>query len=233
VRTLLRDEALERARLLKVASYDIDLDLTGADDFGSTTVVRFACREPGADTFAELDGTAVEITLNGTPLDVGIDGNRIPLPDLQHHNELRVVARCSYSRTGEGLHRFTDPADGLVYLWSQSFLDDAQRQFACFDQPDLKAVFRLQVTAPDGWTVVGNERGTRDGSRWTFAETQRMSTYLFTVAAGPWHGERRTHDGIELGVWCRQSLAPHLEAEELFEVTAQCFDSFHGEFGIR
>jgi aminopeptidase N len=233
VRTLLRTEARERARLLDVASYDIDLDLTGDDDFRSTTVVRFSCREPGAASFAELDGTAVEITLNGRALDAAVEGNRIPLADLQADNELRVVARCSYSRTGEGLHRFVDPADGLAYVWAQSFLDDAQRQFACFDQPDLKAVFRLQVTAPPDWTVIGNERGSRDGNRWTFAETQRMAPYLFTVAGGPWHGERRVHDGIELGVWCRQSLAPHLEADELFEVTAQCFDSYHRTFGIR
>jgi aminopeptidase N len=233
MRTLLRDEAIERARLLDVSSYDVDLDLTGDEDFRSTTVIRFTCSEPGASTFVELDAWPLEVLLNGRVLSLEREGNRIPLPDLQADNELRVVARCSYSRTGEGLHRFVDPADGEVYVWGQSFLDDAQRQFACFDQPDLKAVFRLQVTAPDDWTVIGNERGSRDGGRWTFAPTQRMSTYLFTVAAGPWHGERRVHDGIEMGVWCRQSLAPYLEAEELFEVTSQCFDSYHRTFGIR
>src|SRR4051794_7627091 len=103
MRTLLRDEAIERARLLEVSSYDIDLDLTGDDGFGSSVVIRFACREPGAASFAELDGDAVEITLNGRALSLDRDGNRIPLPDLQADNELRVVARCSYSHTGEGL----------------------------------------------------------------------------------------------------------------------------------
>ncbi|MFN2522069.1 MAG: aminopeptidase N [Mycobacteriales bacterium] len=232
MRNLYREEAAARAALLDVTSYDIDLDLTGdATGFGSRTVVRFACRQPGESSFAELDGELVEATLNGAP--VTNDGNRIVLPDLQADNELRVVARCSYSNTGEGLHRFVDPADGLIYVWGQSFLDDAQRMFACFDQPDLKAVFRVQVTAPPEWTVIGNERGTRDGDRWTFAQTSKMPPYLFTVAGGPWAGKRRQHDGIELGVWCRQSLAPHLEADELFEITAQCFDSYHATFGIR
>ncbi|MBK5306199.1 MAG: aminopeptidase N [Frankiaceae bacterium] len=233
MRNLLREEAADRARLLDVTSYDVDLDLTAEADFGSTVVIRFACREPGASSFAELDGRPLEVSLNGRDLGTGTDGNRIALPDLQADNELRVVARCDWSRTGEGLHRFTDPADGLVYLWAQSFLDDAQRSFACFDQPDLKAVFRVAVTAPDEWVVIGNERGARDGGRWTFQETRRMPPYLFTVCAGPWHGEQRRHDGIELGVWCRQSLAAHLEADELFEITAQCFDSYHRTFGIR
>jgi aminopeptidase N len=233
MRNLLREEAEERARLLDVTSYEIELDLTTEADFGSDVVIRFACRQPGAATFVELDGTPVAVTLNGRDLGTTIDGNRIALSDLADDNELRVVARCSWSRTGEGLHRFTDPADGLVYVWAQSFLDDAQRSFACFDQPDLKATFDVAVEGPADWVVIGNERGTRSGNRTTFVRTQRMPPYLFTIAAGPWHGEQRVHDGIELGVWCRQSLAPYLEAEELFEVTAQCFDSLHATFGIR
>src|SRR4051812_15366256 len=120
MRNLLREEAEERAALLDVASYEIDLDLTTEADFGSTVVIRFACRTPGATTFVELDGTPLEVTLNGRDLGTTIDGNRIMLPDLAADNELRVVARCSWSRTGEGLHRFTDPADGLVYVWAQS-----------------------------------------------------------------------------------------------------------------
>src|SRR3954447_10224728 len=233
MRTLLRDEAIERARLLDVASYEIDLDVTRDEDFLSTVVIRFGCAEPGASSFVELDAWPLEVTLNDRSLSLEREGNRIRLPDLQADNELRVVARCSYSRTGEGLHRFVDPADGEVYLWAQSFLDDAQRQFACFDQPDLKATFDVAVDGPPDWIVIGNERATRVGNRTTFATTQRMAPYLFTIAAGPWHGEQKMHDGIEMGVWCRQSLAPYLEAEELFEVTSQCFDSYHRTFGSR
>jgi aminopeptidase N len=233
MRTLTRAEAQQRAALLTVTSYDVQLDLTGEDGFASVTEVRFGCREAGATTFAELDGELVTAELNGTALATGLLGNRLALPGLQADNVLRVVARSAYSRTGEGLHRFVDPADGRVYVWGQSFLDDAQRVFACFDQPDLKAVLRLTVLAPDGWTVVGNTRPVRDGARWVFAPTERLSTYLFTVAAGPWHGVRRTHDGVELGLWCRQSLAEHLDADELFEVTTQCFDLAQQLYGRR
>jgi aminopeptidase N len=234
VKNLTRDEARERAKTLEVASYDVHLELTGdRPGFDSTSTIRFSSR-PGADSFVELDGELVEATLNGRPVGP-LDDNRIALTDLRADNVLTVRARCAYSRTGEGLHRFVDPADGATYLWAQSFLDDAQRIFACFDQPDLKAVFRLTVEAPAHWTVVANERATATGTRWTFAPTARMSTYVFTVAAGPWHSLRRTQDGLELGLHCRQSLAQHLDAdaEELFEVTGQCFDLQQELFGRR
>ncbi|TBR15928.1 MAG: aminopeptidase N, partial [Chitinophagaceae bacterium] len=182
MKNLTRHEATTRARALTVESYDVHLVLGEDEAFESTTTVRF--RSTAAETFLELDGELLELTgATAGPQ----QGNRIPLSGLGGEHEVTVRARCSTTRTGEGLHRFVDPADGLVYLWGQSFLDDAQRVFACFDQPDLKAVVRLTVDAPAGWTVVGNARGHREGDRWTFAPTERISTYLFTVAAGPWH----------------------------------------------
>jgi aminopeptidase N len=235
MKNLTRDEARARAALLDVASYDVALDLTTGDEhFASTSVVAFGCREPGTTSFVELDGELVSAELNGSPVGP-LEGNRIPLPDLQADNLLTVHARCAYSRTGEGLHRFVDPADGETYLYAQSFLDDAQRQFACFDQPGLKATFRLRVQAPPRWSVVSNARGTHDDGRWEFVPTERISTYLFTVAAGPWHTVTGHHDGIDLGLHCRQSLAEYLDADaaELFEVTAQCLDFQQAAFGRR
>ncbi|MDP9434474.1 MAG: aminopeptidase N, partial [Actinomycetota bacterium] len=229
MRNLTRDEARRRAALLDVASYDVALDLgddpQGVASFTSTSVVRFT--SGAGETFLELDGELREATLDGQALGPAA-GNRLPLVLDAGAHEVRVVARCATTRTGEGLHRFVDPADGAVYLWSQSFLDDAQRVFACFDQPDLKAVVRLTVTAPEGWTVVANCRGTRAGRRWTFTPTPPVATYLVHVSAGPWHGVRRSAQAgeqrLELGLWCRRSLAEHLDADadELFDVTERC-----------
>ncbi|MCW2665107.1 MAG: aminopeptidase, partial [Frankiales bacterium] len=232
MRNLTRGEAQRRAALLEVASYDLHLDLTvGAEHFLSTTVVTFGCSEPGASTFLELDAELVSAVRGGRPLEHR--DCRIPLDDLAAQERVEVVARCAYSRTGEGLHRFTDPADGRTYVSMQAFLDDAQRVFACFDQPDLKAVFRVVVDAPEGWTVVGNARVEQDGCRWTFAPTEPLSTYLVHVSAGPWHGVTQVHDGIELGLWCRQSLAEHLDADELFAVTRASLDHQQRVFGRR
>ncbi len=232
MRNLTEPEACERARLLDVASYDIDLDLTHGDVwFWSSTTIRFSA-QPGASTFLELDClTTVDATLDGRP--ITLSGNRFTLDDLGGQHVVTVVARCAYTRTGEGLHRFTDPADGLVYVYAQAFLDDAQRIFACFDQPDLKAVVRLRVTAPDGDVVRSNMRGALVDGVHVFGPTPPVSTYMVTLAAGPWRGEQTWHDGIELGVWCRASLRDHLEADELFEITRQCFDHQQQQFGSR
>ncbi|MCL7494493.1 aminopeptidase N [Streptomyces sp. MCA2] len=233
---LQRDEAQTRARLIDVHRYDIALDLTqGEDRFGSRTVIHFTARTDG-DTFVELRPAELHsVTLDGHPLDpADLDDNRLPLTGLAPGaHELRLDATMSYSRTGEGMHRFTDPADGESYVYTQLFLDDVQRVFAAFDQPDLKAVFALTVTAPTDWSVLGNGIATqRDPGHWTLAPTPLISSYLVAVAAGPWHSVRTEHAGLPFGIHCRRSLAPHLDADadEILDLTRRCFDRFHQIF---
>ena len=242
-----RDEAAERARLLRVTSYDVDLDLTdgagapGAGTFRSTSTIRFACTEPGAASYLDLTAPTVhEVRLNGAALDVPavFDGNRIALAGLAADNELVVVADGAYMRTGEGLHRFVDPVDEAVYLYTQFETFDAHRMFACFDQPDLKAAFRFTVQAPDTWVVVSNGAVASrppegQAGSWTFVETPRMSTYITALVAGPYASVHDEHDGIPLGIYCRASLVQHLDAEELFTTTKQGFDFFHRVFDYR
>ena len=242
---LTRDEAGERARLLDVSTYDISLDLTTSETtFGSTTVIRFSCAEPGASSFADLVGAEVhEITLNGRSIDPSayVD-NRIPLDDLQAENELRVFADCTYSHTGEGLHRFVDPADKLVYLYTQFEVPDARRVFTTFEQPDLKGVFTFHVTAPSHWQVVSNSptpepqdlgRGT---SVWHFEPTKRMSTYITALVAGEYAVVRDSYQGkrgeIPLGIFLRESLLQYLDADDIFEVTKQGFAYFEDRFDM-
>src|ERR1022692_1489453 len=242
-RNLTRNEARDRARLLDIDSYLVELDLTGGETtFRSVTTVRFRCASPGASTFIDLTAPAVtEITLNGARVPVeNFGGYRITLDGLAAANELRVVADCAYSRSGEGLHRFTDPADGSVYLYSDLETFDANRVYACFDQPGLKATYEFTVTARPGWQVISNaapdieaEPAGEGRERWHFPAGAVMSTYITAVAAGPYHVIRDEHDGIPLGLFCRESLASFLDPDEIFEVTRQGFDFFHREFGVR
>ncbi|MGV9993950.1 aminopeptidase N [Streptomyces sp. NPDC003374] len=236
---LTRDEAQTRAQLLDVHRYTVGLDLTGGDDtFGSVTVIRFAVRagQDVTDTFVELKPAQLRsATLDGQPLDPGaLAENRLPLKNLTPgEHELRVDAIMRYSRTGEGMHRFTDPSDGETYVYTQLFMEDVQRVFAAFDQPDLKAVFDVTVKAPAGWTVLANgvTEHTGDGV-WKAAPTPRVSTYLVAVAAGPWHSVRTEHRGLPFGIHCRRSLAPHLDADadEILDITRACFDRYHEKF---
>jgi aminopeptidase N len=236
VHALTRDEAIERAALIAVDGYDIDLDLTtGAERFRTRTRVRFTCREPGRSTFIEHRVPNLRsVVLNGRPIDLAsaVDGARITLDHLAAENELIVDADAAYSPTLEGLQRSVDPEDGEVYVFGESFLDFAQRTFACFDQPDLKAPLSVTATAPEGWTVLSNGAGHAVGeSRWRFDPTPPLSTYLFALAAGPYHSVTAAHEGIPLGVWCRRSMAPYLDAEELLDVTRRGLDYYAALFG--
>jgi aminopeptidase N len=226
----------------------VELDLTGGDStFLSACTVRFHCSSPGTASFIELTAPAVrEIVLNGDPVSVSaFDGNRIALDGLQATNELRVVAECAYSRSGEGLHRFTDPSDGGIYLYSDLETFDAHRLYACFDQPDLKASFEFSVIAPEDWLVLSNMAADVDGEpvaghpmadgtrRWHFPPSPVMSTYITAIVAGPYYQVTSEHDGIPMGIYCRRSLAGYLDPAEIFEVTRQGFDFYHDVFGVR
>ncbi|MFE9250377.1 aminopeptidase N [Streptomyces sp. NPDC007088] len=239
---LTREEAQERARLLTVDAYEIDLDLSGAQEGGvyrSVTTVRFDSAEAGASTFIDLIAPTVhEVVLNGDakdPAEVFAD-SRIALSGLlEGRNELRVVADCAYTNTGEGLHRFVDPVDNQAYLYTQFEVPDARRVFASFEQPDLKATFRFTVKAPAGWTVISNSPTPEPKDDvWEFAPTPRISSYITALIAGPYHSVHSVYerDGqrVPLGVYCRPSLAEHLDAEHIFEVTRQGFDWFQEKF---
>ncbi|MGH4024398.1 MAG: aminopeptidase N, partial [Pseudonocardiaceae bacterium] len=253
VPNLTQEQAVERAELLAVDSYTVDLDLTdgagkpGEGTFRSATTVRFSCRTPGAASWIDIVAEQVHnATLNGTALDVSRydEADGIALPDLAADNELVIEADCRYMNTGEGLHRFVDPVDGGVYLYSQFETADAKRMYACFDQPDLKAVHRVRALAPAGWVVVSNAPCERteeapDGAvRHVFADSQRISPYIVALVAGPyaqWTDEFADADGepIPLGIYCRASLAEHMDAERLFTETKQGFGFYHRAFGVR
>ncbi|MCF3142375.1 aminopeptidase N [Streptomyces platensis] len=251
---LTRDEAQARARLLTVDAYEIDLDLSGAQEGGasgpgddgstggtyrSVTTVRFEVAEAGADSFIDLVAPTVhEVVLNGETLDPGevFKDSRIALAGLRAgRNELRVVADCAYTNTGEGLHRFVDPVDQQAYLYTQFEVPDARRVFASFEQPDLKATFQFTVKAPEGWTVISNSPTPEPSDNiWRFEPTPRISTYITALIVGPYHSVHSTYekDGrtVPLGIYCRPSLAEHLDADEIFAVTRQGFDWFQEKF---
>ncbi|MCX2179870.1 aminopeptidase N [Streptomyces sp. SKN60] len=248
---LSRDEARERAELLTVDGYEVHLDLRsavgesgdGVRTFRSVTTIRFRRTGSGDATFVDLIAPSVNaVTLNGRELDpkAVFDGSRIAVDGLADENVLVVDAQCAYSRTGEGMHRFVDPEDGEVYLYTQYEPADARRVHANFEQPDLKAPYRFAVDAPEGWTVWSNGVGEQDGDgRWHFAETAPISTYITCVVAGPYHYVTDTYkrtfaDGSELeiplGAMCRKGLAKHFDADDVFLITKQGFDFFHDNF---
>ncbi|MDO5698621.1 MAG: aminopeptidase N [Dermatophilus congolensis] len=242
---LTRQEAAERADLLTVSSYDIRLDLTAdTETFPTRARVLFTCATPGASSFIDFIGPSVEkITLNGADLDPAehFADSRVALPDLAAENELIIEATASYMNTGEGLHRFVDPVDQQVYLYSQFEVADTRRVFPVFEQPDLKSSFAFTVVAPSDWEVVSTQPtptpllGANDTATWRFEPTPVLPPYVTAIIAGPYASVSDTltsRDGrtIPLRLLARRSLMPHLDAANLFGITKVGFAYFEEEF---
>src|SRR5579871_5122280 len=245
---LTRADARARSELLSVTAYEVEIDLTdgkgrpGEGAFRSHTTVRFRARQAGTSTFIDLIAERIHTaTLNGTALDTTdyAPESGLVLPDLAEENTLLIDADCWYSNTGEGLHRFVDPVDSAVYLYTQFETADAKRMYACFDQPDLKASFSLTVTAPPDWEVISNGRVVSQsdagggGQVVRFNTTPPLSTYVTALVAGPYHKQTARYDGLDLGVYCRASLAQYLDADEIIDVARQGFAFYHDAFDYR
>lgn len=242
---LTRIEAVERAAIVATESYVVSVDLTGSDTvFRSHTTVTFGA-SAGSSTFIDaLTSTVHSITLNDEALDVAAvsDGIRIQLENLADHNVLVVDADMFYTNTGEGLHRFVDPADGKAYVYSQFEVPDSRRVFPVFEQPDLKATFDFTVVAPSDWVVVSNSPTPEPiahlgAKRWVFPQTPRISSYITAIVAGPYvsvHDQLTSSDGrtIPLGIYVRQSLAEYLDSDYIFDITKKGFEYFEREFGV-
>ncbi len=260
---LTRDEAQSRSQLLKVKHYTVHIDIGNAESedmtYRSRTEVAFKARASG-QTFIDLIAESVSrVVVNDSELDPAevFDGARVTFPVREGKNSLSIEAQVRYSTSGEGLHRFTDPADGKVYLYTQFEPTDARRVFANFDQPDLKAKFQFSVTAPAHFQVLSNQaessRETEDGSSATedgpsatagtaspvthhFAPTLKQSSYITCITAGPYEGatdrwtDPATGRVIELGAWCRASLVAHLDASDIFSITKAGLEFFSSEF---
>ena len=251
---LTREQARRRAADLAIESYDVDLDLTtGPETFATTSTVRFTAQPGVQETFIDFIGPSVEsIVLNGENIDPAahFDGARITLTGLAEQNELVVAATGAYMNTGEGLHRFVDPTDDEVYLYTQFEVADCRRAFPVFDQPDLKATFAFTVTAPERWRIVSNQPTpqpepstatytgpngvTEPAATWRFAPTPRLACYVTALVAGPYdvvRDEVQAQRGVvPLGILCRKSLSEYLDADNLFAITKDGFAFFEEQF---
>ena len=240
---LSRAEAKDRADHLYVNSYVVTLDVTkGEETFYSKSEVSFTCNKPGYSTFIDAVGRSViSATLNGVSVDTSnFDGESIFLTNLAADNLLVIEIEAEYSKSGEGLQRSVDPSDGEVYLYSQGETAHIRNMFPCFDQPSLKATFKLTVTTPGHWEAVSNnpvESKTQKGDlvEWKFSTTPRITTYLDALIAGPYSHVHDVYKGekeIPLGIYCRKSMMQYLDPEDIFLITKQGFEYFEKTFGL-
>jgi aminopeptidase N len=238
-----RAEAQERSKHLSVDGYLVTLDVThGSEKFIARSEVNFSCNQKGYSTFIDAVGQKlIAASLNGKTIDASKwDGESLFLDDLDTTNHLVVEIEGEYSKNGEGLQYSLDPADGEAYLYSQGETAYIRRMYPCFDQPDLKATFTLTAIAPKHWEVISNSPVTSkivegEKATWSFAATPRIPTYICALIAGPYSHVHDVYQGqkrVDLGIYCRKSLASHLDPEEILTVTKQGFDYFEKVFGL-
>ena len=238
-----RVEAAERAAHIYVDAYNVTLDVTtGEETFYARSEVTFTCNTPGYSTFIDACGRKViSATLNGTSIDTAnFDGESIFLNNLASENHLVIEIEGIYSKSGEGLQRSVDPADGEVYLYSQGETAYCRHMFPCFDQPSLKATFTFSVTTPGHWEAISNNPLTSkevngDKAHWSFTTTPRIPMYLAALIAGPYSHVHDVYNGgkeVPLGIYCRKSMAQYLDPEDIFLLTKQGFDYFEKTFGL-
>ncbi|MEO7587210.1 MAG: aminopeptidase N [Arachnia sp.] len=244
---LTREETGARAAAIHIDQQRVSVDVCDAADLSQPTypvdtTIALTASEP--DTWLDYQGDAVTAVLvDGKPRPIEFDGSRIRLRGLPTGVPcvIDVQGASRYSRSGEGMHRFRDPADGQTYLYTQYEPADARRVFPCFEQPDIKPHFTFELIGPSGWQLLSNQpevsrRHVGNGmDHVTFAPTPPLSTYLTCLVAGPYH---RVDDvwaspkgDVELAWMCRASLAPHLDADELTRITIAGLDYLDTAFG--
>ena len=252
--TLTREDARARAAAVRLTAQTVHVDLAGVRDedartFAVTTELSVDVLTEGADLRVDfLNDAVTAVSVDGRHLDPArVAGRaRIVLPSLSAGaHEVRIAGRAFYSRSGEGLHRYVDPADGEVYLYTQYEPADARRVFPTLEQPDLKTSFSFSLTGPADWVLASNgvetSRQAHDDGSVTvaFAPTRPQSTYITALLAGPyavvedrWDGHSPTGAAaVDLRLLCRRTLAEHLDADALFRVTKDGLDFFHDLFG--
>jgi len=242
-RLLTADYARFRKQQVSKPTYQLQLDIA-ADSSSFSGKVRIDFELATANTSPltiDFDsGTITELTINGSKAAFEYERWFITLPaaSLQAgSNTISIAYERPYATDGAGLHRFTDPENGEVYLYTNFEPYDANRLFPHFDQPNLKSLLTLEVTAPANWQVIANTREssiTSNGDKqlWVFPETAPLSSYVYAMHAGPFKVWESTAGNIDLRLFARTGVASFVNTEEWFQPTQDSFAFFQKYFDI-
>ena len=242
-----KNDANRRSNSISDTDYQIQLHLPGGGSptYSGETIVQFESSD-GSETFLDFTGTEIlTLHVNGTEVtNPSWTGHRLHIENLSRGPNKVVISYVNeYDHTGDGFHQFIDPEDQKEYVYTNFEPYSAHRLFPSFDQPDIKASYSLQVDCPKEWVLIGNSElaeriDVQDNmSRHRFSKTKRFSTYLFALIGGPYQQFTSTYTSkhprggtIPLGFFARESLAPYVDQDELFEVTSQGFEFFEDFF---
>lgn len=238
---LLQTDAKKRAARISNIAYDFTLSLTGKEEFSGISKISFDLSDIDSPMTIDLDNANItELIVNGNSAKIQYNKWFISLaPEslIKGRNTVSVIYTRAHSTDGNGLHRMLDPVDGQVYTYSNFEPDTAHHVFALFDQPDLKASFQIKAIVPTSWQVVSTMRETSiddlgEARAWNFPITKLLSTYVFSLHAGPYKVWEDTSGKYPLRLFARQSVAALIEPSDWFGYTTKGLIFFEDYFGI-
>jgi aminopeptidase N len=238
---LTQAEAAARSARVSNVDYVLDFALTGKESFSGTSAISFDLADNAAPLTIDLDKATVSaLVVNGKTVAPQYNQFFITLQPqdlVKGRNTVSITYQRPHSTNGEGLHRMVDPVDGKVYTYSHFEPAAAHQMFALFDQPDLKATYQVNVTAPADWVVVSTTResGVQPdpaGKRWTFPRSKKLSPYNFSLHAGPYKVWEDTSGKYPMRLFARQSVAAQVSPADWFKYTRQGLAFFDEYFGV-
>src|SRR5688572_16993947 len=233
--------AAQRAQQITKVDYDLAFTLDETNTFFSgKAIIHFelAKKNSAPVTVDFNSGTINAVRLNGKSIAWRYEQWFIEFaPELFRagKNTLEIDYQRPYATAGDGVHRFKDPATGKVYLYSSCEPYNANKMYQHFDQPDMKATYKLQVTVPADWQVISalrEQKITPSGEQqiWKFPQTARIPSYIFPLHAGPYQVWEDNSGSVPLRLFARQELAQYVNAQEWFLFTQQSFEFFNQYF---
>jgi len=222
--------ALAQSRAARISDLHYDLHLAlqpHAETMPGAETVRFLLRDASTDLPIDYrEGTITAAQLNGQSITPTLVNGHLILPASHLRkggNTLVTRFTSRVAKAGAAITRYEDKEDGSEYFYSLFVPMDASMAFPCFDQPDLKARFTLDLSTPANWVTIANtaQTGSSTGGSRTFEETRPISTYLFAFAAGPWAKLKGKSGEPDLYVRKSQLARAQSEAPHVQEMTAR------------
>lgn len=235
-------EAEARKARVSNVSYGLDIDLVSQPDaYQGQVIAKFDLSNASLPLNVDFTGGSVsEVVVNGESVTAAYNGYFVTLPSTaltEGSNEVVISYTHPFDQDGTGLHRFVDPEDGNTYLYTYLWPYYSNRLFPNFDQPNIKATYQLNVRAANDWQVFSATKEsaiTREGdsSLWTFPTSEKFSSYVFSLHAGPYHIWEDMAGDIPVRLMARQSLAEYVAVDEWMDYTKSGLAHYDDYFEI-
>ncbi len=181
-------------------------------------------REQLVVDFKQSEKHVKSVLINGEKSKYEIVNHHIIIPKSEIHKEKNVL-EIQFIAGEEALNRSEE------FMYTLFVPDRASTCFPCFDQPDIKAIYELCLTIPEGWVAVANAKHNSKTNnegvvKYSFLPTKKLSTYLFSFVVGEFQVETKMCNNRELTMYHRETDTVLLKRNltDIFDIHSQSLD---------